>query len=58
MFIESHIRNLSYKIEVIDINFAPNSTKVIDEIQSMHDYQEQELKKIMGFENINIQKAQ
>ena len=26
IFIESHIRNLSDKIEIIDINFAPIST--------------------------------
>ena len=38
MFIESHIRNLSDKIEVIDINFGPKNTNYIEEVQKMHTF--------------------
>jgi hypothetical protein len=36
IFIESHIKNLSDKIEVMDINFGPNSTFILDTVQQMH----------------------
>ena len=38
LFIESHIRNLSDKIEVIDINFGPKSTKILEKVQKMHEF--------------------
>ena len=38
IFIESHIKNLSDKIEVIDINFGPKNTQFLDEVQKMHNF--------------------
>ena len=32
IFIESHIRNLSDKIEIIDINFCPKNSGCIEEV--------------------------
>ena len=58
IFIESHIRNLSDKIEVIDINFGPRSTARMDEIAEMQKFQQQHLKMILGYIGSDIAKAQ
>ena len=38
IFIESHIKNLSDQIEVIDINFGPKNTEFLDQVQKMHNF--------------------